>query len=362
MKSFRTYDRAKRAPAIAMAPVIDPAGWLPESLENVKSWSYSLTSADRSELVAAAGSIQRSSIPPEQVSRENFPLRALGEIMVDVRRELLDGRGIVMLQNFPIDELDRQGQAIAYLGLGSYLGRPMSQNMQGHILGHVKDLGGDYANPTTRGYLTRAELRFHADGCDYVGLLCLKTPMSGGASRVASSVTVYNRMLEHRPDLVAVLTQDFYRSRKGDVNPGQEPWFTQPMFSFTQGYFSAMGAGSAIEKAQGLPGVPPLTPKQKEAIEVYRQVVEECAADIPFRQGDVQFLNNYVTLHSRRAYEDWREPARKRHLLRLWLSDPEGRVIPQEQREGYEGAGILPVGVKLNAPLDVSELATADGE
>lgn len=343
-----------------MEPVLDPAGWSPESLDDAEGWSYQLTGADSAELIEATQSIKRNAIAPEEVCHTNFPLRAFAEILRDVRRELLDGRGIVMLQNFPVEQLDRQGQVIAYLGLGSYLGRPMSQNMQGHILGHVKDLGGDYADPTTRGYLTRAELRFHADGCDYVGLLCLKTPMSGGASRVASSVTVYNRMLERRPDLVAVLTQDFYRSRKGDVNPGQEPWFTQPMFCFTRGYFSAMGAGSAIEKAQGLPGVPPLTPKQKEAIEVYRQVVEECAADIPFRPGDIQFLNNYVALHSRRAYEDWPESERKRHLLRLWLSDPEGRAIPKEQREGYEGAGILPVGVKLNAPLDVNEPATAD--
>ncbi len=359
VKSFRTFNEAKRVPARPMEPMIDPAGWSPDDLRDVESWSYHITDADSAELIAATESIRRNAVPLEEVSHENFRLRAFAEILRDVRRELLDGRGIVMLQDFPIERLDREGQAIAYLGLGSYLGRPMSQNMQGHILGHVKDLGGDYADPTTRGYLTRAELRFHTDGADYVGLLCLKTPMSGGESRVASSVTVYNRMLERRPDLVQVLTQDFYRSRKGDINPGQEPWFTQPMFSFTEGYFSAMGAGSAIDKAQGLPGVPPLTPEQKEAIEVYRQTVEECAADIPFRPGDVQFLNNYVTLHSRRAYEDWPEPERKRHLLRLWLADPQGRVIPKQQREGYEGTGILPAGVKLNAPLDVSELATA---
>ena len=362
MKSFRTFNERKRAPARPMAPVIDPAGWSPEELADVGSWSYQITDEDGSELIAAAESVRRACIPLEAISRDNFPLRALAAVLLDVRHELLEGRGIVMLQNFPVDRLDRAGQAIAYLGLGSYLGRPMSQNMQGHILGHVKDVGGDYSDPTTRGYLTRAELRFHADGADYVGLMCLKAPKSGGESRVASSVSVYNRILERRPDLVKVLTQDFYRSRKGDVNPGQEPLFTQPMFSFTEGYFSAIGAGSAIDKAHGLPGVPPLTAAQKEAIEIYRQVVEECAADIPFRPGDVQFLNNYVTLHSRRAYEDWPEPERKRHLLRLWLADSHGRVIPKQQREGYEGTGILPAGVKLNAPLDVSELATAGGE
>ena len=50
----------------------------------------------------------------------------------------------------------------------------------------------------------------------------------------------------------------------------------------------------AVEKAQGLPGVPPYTTAQKEAIEVYRATVDECAQDIDFHPGDVQFLNNFV--------------------------------------------------------------------
>jgi hypothetical protein len=260
-----------------------------------------------------------------------------------------------MLRDFPIGELDRKGQVIAYLGLGSFLGKPISQNMKGHLLGHVKDLGGDYSDPNTRGYFTRAEMRCHNDPCDFVGLLCLQTAKSGGASAVASSVAVYNIMLERRPDLVQVLTEDFYRSRKGDVNPGQKPWFKQPMFSFDDGYFSALGAGSSIDRAVGLPGVPPWTPMQKEAIEVYRQVCEECLTDIPFLPGDIQFLNNYVALHTRRDYEDWPQPERKRHLLRLWLSDPDSRPAPLSQRSGYRVNGILPEGVKLNAPLDVHE-------
>jgi len=174
---------------------------------------------------------------------------------------------------------------------------------------------------------------------------------------VASSVTVYNRMLETRPDLARVLTEDFYRSRSGEINPGEKPWFMQPIFSFTQGYFSATGAGAAIDKAQGLPGVPKFTPAQEEAIEVYCAHVEVRALDIEFRRGDIQFLNNFVMLHTRREYEDWPEPARKRHLLRLWLSDPEGRPIPKEQREGRSGRGVHLKGVPLVAPLDVTVAA-----
>lgn len=353
MGDFRTFLTAKRLPAQPMQPVVDPADWSPESLEDVTRWSYRLTDRDADELADGVAAVRRAGVAVVDVSRDSFALKSLGDVLIDVRRELMDGRGIVMMQNFPLDRFDREETAIAYIGLGSWLGQTMSQNKLGHILGHVKDLGGDYNDPHTRGYMTRAEMRFHTDGCDYVGLLCINPSKSGGESRIASSVTVYNRMLERRPDLVKVLTEDFYRSRSGEVSPGDLPYFKQPIFSFTSGYFSATGVGAVIDKAQQLPGVPKFTPAQKEAVEVYRQTVEECALDIDFRRGDIQFLNNFVMLHTRREYEDWPEEHRKRHLLRLWLYDPAGRIIPAEQRAGRFGSGVRIKGVARVAPLDV---------
>jgi hypothetical protein len=187
-----------------------------------------------------------------------------------------------------------------------------------------------------------------------VGLLCLHTARSGGQSMVASSVTVHNRMLERWPDLVEVLAQPFYRSRAGDVNPGEDPFYKLPIFTFHDGYFSAVGAGAFIDKAQKLPGVPALTDAQREAVRLYRETAAECAVDIPFVPGDVQFLNNCVALHSRRAYEDWPESDRKRHLLRLWLADPSARPIPPDQMQGYVGSGVLLKGVRPGITLDVA--------
>jgi hypothetical protein len=353
MADFRSYQTAARTPAKPMEPVIDAAAWTPDMLADVETFTYRLSGRDAEELVTGTTAFRRQGLPIEEVRRDNFPLDAFAAVLADVKRELIEGRGIVMLRGFPLDRLDREGQAIAYLGLGAYLGAAMSQNKQGHILGHVKDLGGDYEDPVTRGYMTRAEMRFHSDACDYVGLLCLQPAKSGGASRVASSVTVYNRMLERRPDLAQALCADWYRSRSGEMNPGDEPWIKSPIFCFHQGYFSALGLGAAVDKAYKLPGVPPMTAAQKEAIEVYRATVEDCAADMDFQPGDIQFLNNFVTLHTRRAYEDWLEPARKRHLLRLWLRDPASRPLPREIREGRTGRGVHLAGVKLIAPLDV---------
>jgi hypothetical protein len=339
-----------------MEPVVDPAGWEPGDLGDVDSWSYAITESDVAALIEGVGAFRRTGLSVAEADRSNVPLGPLGAVLADVKRELVDGRGMVMIRNLPVDRLTREETAIAYIAMGSHLGEKMPQNKFGHVLGHVKDLGGDYADPLTRGYTTRAEMRFHADGSHYVGLLCLQTSKSGGESRVASSVTVYNRMLARRPDLVKVLTEDFYRSRSGEINPGEKPWFTQPIFSFTDGYFSATGLGAAIDKAQGLPGVPPFTAAQKEAIAAYRETVEECALDIDFRKGDIQLLNNFVMLHTRREYVDWPEPARKRHLLRLWLTDTsaDARPIPEAQRRGRSGRGVQIAGVPLIAPLDVA--------
>ena len=357
MGDFRSFLRSRRVPAEAMQPVIDPAAWTPETLGSIDDFSYAISDRDADELVAGVAAFRRHGAAIETVSRENFPLQRFADVLADVRRELIDGRGLVMLRNFPLQRLDRAQQAIAYLGLGAYLGKAMSQNAQGHILGHVKDLGGNYADADTRGYMTRAEMRFHSDACDYVGLLCLHGAKSGGASRVASSVTVYNRMLAQRPDLAKELCEDFYRSRSGELNPGEEPWIKHPIFCFTQGYFSAIGLGAAIDKAQKLPGVPPFTQAQQAAIALYRATVEACAVDMDFQPGDIQLLNNFVTLHTRREFEDWPEAQRKRHLLRLWLSDPSSRPLLKVVREGRTGRGVQLEGVKLIAPLDVDAAA-----
>src|SRR3982074_2230406 len=102
-KSFSSFNDNKRVPAQAMKAVIDPAGWLPESLDDVERWSYQLTAADSTELIEATHATQGNAMALEEVSRENFPLHAFADILCDVRRELLDGRGIVMLQNFPVE-------------------------------------------------------------------------------------------------------------------------------------------------------------------------------------------------------------------------------------------------------------------
>ena len=67
----------------------------------------------------------------------------MSEYLQAIRSELLNGKGFILFKGFPVKAWGNQKSAVAYMGLGTYLGYFISQNGKGHVLGHVKDLGDD---------------------------------------------------------------------------------------------------------------------------------------------------------------------------------------------------------------------------
>ena len=353
---FRPAERV-REPAIPMQPLVDPAGWRPQDLAANDDWIYQLSETEADELRDAVARVERRGLDILDVTRENFPLPRLDAGLRALYDELLEGRGFVLIRGMPIADFDKTQAGIAFWGIGTRFGRALSQNPKGHMLGHVKDFGGSYDDPHVRGYQTNAEMSFHSDQCDYVALLCVQPSKSGGASRIASTVTLYNEMLKTRPDLVQALIDEFYFTKHGELSPGETPWYTLPLFSFHDGYFTARGAGAHVRKAQGLPGVPPLTDRQREALRAYQDTAKKIYFDMDFRPGDIQILHNHVTLHTRTAFEDWPEPERKRHLMRLWLAeDHGGRPVVPGFRDNIQGIEIKGRTVPC-APVDAFEPA-----
>ena len=186
-------------------------------------------------------------------------------------------------------------------------------------------------------YGTRARHLYHTDSCDIVGLLCLHTAKSGGQSKIASSVTVYNEMLKHRPDLVEVMAQPFYLDRKGEIPEGKGPYYQIPIFNPYSGYLTTTYSRDFITAAQRFDAVPRLTDEQIEAMALADEFAgsDDIRLDMDFRPGDIQFLHNHQMLHSRTPYEDYPEPERKRHLLRLWLAPPNSRPLPPGMAERF---------------------------
>jgi hypothetical protein len=337
-----------RQPAQPGKPVIDPAEWYGAELADSDHWIYTLAEAEIAEVAAAVAGVEERGFDIKDITRRDFPLPNFAAALDLVHDELMDGRGFAVIRGLPVAGMTRAQAAAAFWGIGTYLGEAISQNAKGHVLGHVKDLGGDYSK--VRGYHTHAHMAFHSDQCDILALGCLHTAKSGGASRICSSVALHNEMLRRRPELAKELGWKFYRSRQNDVVAGEAPWHRQGIFNYHQGYFAARGVSANLAKAQKLPGVPKFTPAQVEALDMFKALAGELAMDIDIRQGDLIFVMNHVILHSRTEFEDWPEPERKRHLLRLWLTTHGERPLPDEFLA--QEAGVRLDGVDLTAPLD----------
>jgi Taurine catabolism dioxygenase TauD, TfdA family len=337
-----------------------PQAWYgPETAERT-DWIHTLSDSDRRELRSAISVAQASGRPLHELAREQFPLGGLAARLHRLRREALDGRGFFLLRGVPVAEYSPWENAAAFWGIGLYLGEAVSQNGKGHVLGHVANLGLDYADPEVRGYQTNAGLNFHTDFSDLVGLLCLRTPQSGGLSRIASSTTIWNEMVRRRPDLARILLEPVHYTRWGEVGAGMKPYYGMPVFSPCAGRMVVTYVRSGIRKAQLMPEVPRLSPLQEEALDLLDSLAADPAMylSMEFRPGDIQILCNHWITHSRTSYIDWPEPARRRHLLRLWLACDGGPAVPssftavaQPATRSGRPAGIQVPGVPFSAPL-----------
>jgi hypothetical protein len=177
-------------------------------------------------------------------------------------------------------------------------------------------------------------------------LLCARPAKAGGISKVVSAVAIHNEILARRPDLLEVLYGDYYRCRVGEERGGEATAYALPVFAVERGYFTTQYSRTFVETAPSVPGVPPLSPRQVEALDLLHEVGEELCVQAHFEPGDMQFLNNHVVYHGRGAFED-DEAGHDRLLLRLWLSMPDSRPLPKghEVLWGVIEAGALRGGI-----------------
>ena len=323
-------------------------------------WTYQLGQDDLDEIRIAVDAVRKADISILRVNKDEFPLQTLGPTLERIQREVVNGRGFVLIRGLPVHDLTIEESAIAYFLIGSYFGWAIPQNAKGHVLGHVRDIGLDPSNPTHRLYGTTARQLYHTDSCDIVALLCLQKAKEGGLSKIASSVTAHDEMVSRRPDLVQILSEPFYMDRKGEIPEGKGPYYQMPIFHPDGGFLTTTYNRDFITAAQRFDEVPRLTDQQIEAMDMLDELADSdhIRLDMDFRPGDMQFIHNHQVLHSRTPYEDYPEPERKRHLLRLWLTPPNARPLPPVIAErfgsievGPTRGGIRTPGQTLSAPL-----------
>jgi hypothetical protein len=327
-------------------------------------WIERLDADVLAELEAASGHLLASGADLSRLYPADAALPLLGSRLRQIRAEVLDGRGFALLRGLPVQRWGRRLSAVAFMLVGACLGAARPQNAQGHVLGHVRDMGLRSDDPAVRIYQTRERQTFHTDSCDIVGLLCLQVARSGGDSALVSSTTLFNEMRRRRPDLAALLFQPMATDRRGEVAPGQAPFFESPVFNWwprgPDGSLSAIYQRQYLESAQRFADAPRITPQIREALDLFDALSNDPALHFLMRLevGDIQLVHNHTLLHDRTAFEDWPDTERRRHLLRLWLAPREARPLPPVFARRYGsvvpgergGVGLAPT--QLQVPLD----------
>ena len=295
-----------------------------------------------------------------EITRSDFPLEHFGTHLEQLSDKLLNGAGVEVLRGLPVEKYSQEFAAAVFCGIGAHLGSARSQNAQGHILGHVRNIGADANDPNTRIYQTSERQTFHTDSADVVGLLCIREAMEGGKSLLVSAISIFNRMLQERPDLVPLLFDPIATDRRGEIPEGMKPYMEIPPLSWHEGYLTVFYQRQYIDSAQRFEGAMRLTEAHVEALDLFDALANdpELNFSMQLQPGDMQFVYNHSQLHDRTGFTDWPDPEKRRHLLRLWLSVPGDRPLPECFKERYgsieigKRGGIITKGTKLHAPLD----------
>ena len=306
--------------------VDNPRVWHGAAQAHRSDWIVPIDDGDRREIGRTLAAVRRSGRPLDEVTAADFELPMLSGKLAAVERELATGRGFVLLRGLRIADYSEDDLAFIFWGLCAHLGIGVSQSADGDRIGHVMDRGGSEERYYTRG----GELEFHMDPVDVVGLLCLRRALSGGASRIVSSLAVHNAILEERPDLLALLYRGFHNSRRAHGEPSTS--WRVPVFAEGGGGHECYLLPVTIRQAVG-EGFP-LTAPEQEALDYIGKVAARPGMylDMDFQEGDIQLLNNRAILHARTDYRDDPDPRLKRHLLRLWLMMPRWPVRPDAMR------------------------------
>jgi hypothetical protein len=322
---------------IYRAPSDDPSAWKVADFASPADYTIELTAAHLRDIDSAVRRINAAGLGLDDLGREHFDFPSLRPVIDEIRYEIAEGRGFVVLRRLPVEDYSKDELGMIFWGLGTHLGRGLSQSVLGDRLGHVKDFSRE--DPLARAYRNKQELSPHTDFADLVGLFCLRNAQSGGVSELTSAVTVHNVMLEECPEALERLYRGYAFHLRGEEQPGELLYtpYRVPVFSNTEGKVSARYVRNYVEAGEKAAGRP-MDEAELAVLDRFEEITKrpELMLQFTLQPGEMYFINNYTILHARTAFDDGDTAEdERRHLLRLWLETPGMRPVhPHIRKNG----------------------------
>ncbi|KAI0540863.1 TfdA family taurine catabolism dioxygenase TauD [Xylaria digitata] len=309
--------------------------WEGQTVADTYNWTFVLSPQHLAEIDQAVAHFKGLNKPLGAISQETFPLPTLHAELRRLSAELHKGHGFFVLRGLTVDNYTREENIIIYTGVSAHVAS--QRGRQDHkfngekadvVVTHIKDLtlsqGSDLIGSPA--YTTDKQV-FHTDSGDIVSLFALETSAVGGASKLASTWRVYNEIAATRPDIIHTLSEQW---RADAFEKSDKPYINKPLLfhfpktdsnperialQYARRYFVGFGA---LPRS---PHIPPITEAQAEALDTLHFLGDKFCVNTDFQKGDIQYINNLAIFHARDGFTD--TPEKRRHLLRLWLRDPE---------------------------------------
>ena len=310
-------------------PLHTPAAWRGTDWADNNDWMIALQDDHVEALSAAAQDLARQGRSHLNTTAADFALPSLAQLGAQLQQRLEGGPGFALLRGLPVDACDEATSTLMFWGLGTHIGAAEPQDAAGNLLHHVRDTGDNLERKSDlRAYQTNRAINYHNDGADLFALLCLQQAGQGGGSRLVSAVAVFNEILRRKPALARLLQEPFYFDARGQQLPGAPPYQHVPIFNYHLGFLNVLYKREYIDLARRFDELPPLNRPQVEALDLMDAVCDELAFEFALHPGDILVANNCDLLHARSAFQDPGGAQEGRHMLRLWLTLPQGRPLP----------------------------------
>ena len=318
-----------------------PAAWTAEDLRSDESWIFRLDERAQRDLRQAVRSAYDSQKSLFDYRRCDFDLGSAAPVIADAFAEVKRGRGLALVRGLPREDMNEDDFRLLTWAIGLHAGVARPQGKASQYISAVRDEGTQYRTSRGRGYSSNAELDFHTDSADVVALTCYNKAASGGMSIVTSSIAAYRVFADECPDDLHFLHEPIHFSRQQEQASDESPSYPNPVFDEAEGLLFSKWNRNRMESAQKLEGVPRITPAHRAALERFDALVRrpDLAYTMWLEPGDLQLVNSHVTVHSRTDFVDHEDPAKKRLLWRLWLSTPDGELLPESWGPAYRAIG-----------------------
>jgi len=291
-----------------------------------KDWLLAFPEACLAEIESVVRSLRENPIPTLVLSPAEFEMPECRHLMARVKTVLESGIGFTVLDRLPVESYSKEELLAVYWLLSQMLARPVAQAFKGTLLYDVHDTGKK-TDTRVRADLTNEDLSWHTDyGFNhpppYIGLLVMRTALSGGVSSTGSLHTAHDILRERDAKLLKRLYEPYVWNRQGEHPDGMPICTSNPIFSEHGGAVRARFNRALQPVGYRLVGQE-IDRDGMDGLNALHDILSEPENHVDFvlAAGQIEFLNNSRVAHRRTAFVDHEDPALKRHLSRIFLRD-----------------------------------------